>query len=264
MSLQYRVVNWNRQKKIYDMTVAGAVVAYLAAFVAANLTLHPDVTAETLLIRGLATCAFVLLHGITNCPLQFLALAESLRAGGDNVLVPRVDHHGLTDRMTTDLVRRAGVGTGAAMRTLAAMVGAGIVSVARSGNQRLYSANASSPVFHELRSLVLKTVGAVEPLREVLRPFGPRIREAFIYGSVASGTEGPSSDVDVLIVSDDLSYYEAYEALIPAEQVLARPVNVSIISRTQWRDGRAQAGSFLARIAAGPTIPIVNVSRGTN
>ena len=193
-----------------------------------------------------------------------LSVADSLFTKSQRRLLAALYAHPERQFMTTDLVRRAGVGTGAAMRTLAAMVGAGIVSVARSGNQRLYSANASSPVFHELRSLVLKTVGAVEPLREVLRPFGPRIREAFIYGSVASGTEGPSSDVDVLIVSDDLSYYEAYEALIPAEQVLARPVNVSIISRTQWRDGRAQAGSFLARIAAGPTIPIVNVSRGTN
>jgi len=47
--------------------------------------------------------AIVLLHGITNCPLQFAGVAESLAAGGDNVLVPRVNHHGLRDRMGPDL-----------------------------------------------------------------------------------------------------------------------------------------------------------------
>jgi len=64
MSLQYRVVNWNRQKKLYDVTLAGAVTLYLGAFVGANLNLHPDVTIETTLIRGFATCAFALLHVI--------------------------------------------------------------------------------------------------------------------------------------------------------------------------------------------------------
>jgi len=62
MSLQYRAVGWNRQKIVYDLTLAGTVVLYLAAFVAANLAFQPDGTIETILIRGLATCAFVLLH----------------------------------------------------------------------------------------------------------------------------------------------------------------------------------------------------------
>jgi esterase/lipase len=49
--------------------------------------------------------AVVLFHGLTNCPLQFLAFGEVLFDGGDNVLIPRVDHHGLADRMTKDLAR---------------------------------------------------------------------------------------------------------------------------------------------------------------
>jgi len=64
MSLLYRAVNWNRQKKLYDVTLACAVVVYLGVFVGANLSLHPDVTVETTLIRGFATCAFALLHVI--------------------------------------------------------------------------------------------------------------------------------------------------------------------------------------------------------
>lgn len=47
--------------------------------------------------------AVVLFHGFTNCPMQFHRLAVELHARGMNVLVPRFPHHGLADRMTTDL-----------------------------------------------------------------------------------------------------------------------------------------------------------------
>ena len=68
-----------------------------------SVALHEGCGTTALLTGARAPRAFVLLHGITNCPLQFAEVAESLRAGGDNVLVPRVDHHGLADRMTTEL-----------------------------------------------------------------------------------------------------------------------------------------------------------------
>lgn len=62
MSHQYQAIGWNRQKKIYDATVAGGVLLYLAIFIALGAWLHPQATAETLLIRGLGTGAFLLLH----------------------------------------------------------------------------------------------------------------------------------------------------------------------------------------------------------
>ncbi len=48
---------------------------------------------------------FVLMHGLTNCPAQFRVLGESLFVRGANVLIPRLPHHGLADRMTQDLDR---------------------------------------------------------------------------------------------------------------------------------------------------------------
>lgn len=62
MGHPYRAVGWNRQKKVYDRILAGAVLLYLAAFVGIGAALHPEATAETLLIRGLGTAALVLLH----------------------------------------------------------------------------------------------------------------------------------------------------------------------------------------------------------
>ena len=64
MSHAYRAVGWNRQKRIYDLTLLSGVLVFIAAFVGGGLALHPDITAETLIIRALGACAFVLLHVI--------------------------------------------------------------------------------------------------------------------------------------------------------------------------------------------------------
>jgi carboxylesterase len=45
----------------------------------------------------------VFVHGNTSCPLQFSALAKLFYAQGDNVLLGRLPHHGLTNRLTDDL-----------------------------------------------------------------------------------------------------------------------------------------------------------------
>ncbi|MEO8031523.1 MAG: Rieske 2Fe-2S domain-containing protein [Gemmatimonadota bacterium] len=62
MSSFYQAVGWNRQKRIYDLALAGGIVLYLAAFIGLGAVLFPDATAETLLIRGLGTAALILLH----------------------------------------------------------------------------------------------------------------------------------------------------------------------------------------------------------
>ena len=63
MSVQYRAVNWNRQKRIYDLVLTGSVLAAVAGFAALSLA-RPNATLETALIRGLGLTGFVLLHVI--------------------------------------------------------------------------------------------------------------------------------------------------------------------------------------------------------
>jgi sulfoxide reductase heme-binding subunit YedZ len=62
MSHGYQLVGWTRDKKRYDAVLFGLLVTYLAGFVGTGAQLHPDATAESLLIRALGTAAFVLLH----------------------------------------------------------------------------------------------------------------------------------------------------------------------------------------------------------
>ncbi|MDA0712032.1 MAG: ferric reductase-like transmembrane domain-containing protein [bacterium] len=59
---RYHAVAWDRQKKVYDVILAGGLIVYLALFVGLGAVIHPGATAETLLIRGFGTAALLLLH----------------------------------------------------------------------------------------------------------------------------------------------------------------------------------------------------------
>ena len=66
MSVAYQAVGWNRQKKIYDRTLLLGMVGYLVTFIAVTLATHPEITAETLIIRAFGTLALVMLHVILS------------------------------------------------------------------------------------------------------------------------------------------------------------------------------------------------------
>jgi methionine sulfoxide reductase heme-binding subunit len=66
MSIEYKAVLWNRQKKIYDSAVAAGCVLFLGTFIGMGAAVHPDATAETLIIRAFGTLALLLLNVILS------------------------------------------------------------------------------------------------------------------------------------------------------------------------------------------------------
>src|SRR5215831_21166742 len=94
---------------------------------------------------------------------------------------------------TSEIVRNVHSGTGAVERELSRLQRSGLVSVERIGNQKHYRANRQSPIFEELHSLVLKTIGLRDPLRDSLAPYADKIKIAFVYGSVAKGSDRAKS-----------------------------------------------------------------------
>jgi len=151
----------------------------------------------------------------------------------------------------------AGSGSGAVQRELTQLSAAGLVTVTRIGNQKHYQANASAPVFEELRGLVLKTSGLVDVLRAALAPLGAQIQVAFVFGSVAKATDTVTSDIDLLVVSDTLAYGELFAALEPATNRLQRTVNPTLYSRSEF-DSKMRAGNpFLKRVIAQPKLWVI-------
>jgi predicted nucleotidyltransferase len=158
---------------------------------------------------------------------------------------------------SAELIRLADSGTGAVHRQLQRLAGAGLVTVTRDGNQKYYQAKRDSPIFPELHGLALKTIGLAEPLKTALEPLAERIDLAFVYGSVAKGTDRAGSDIDLLVVSDGVSYPDLYEALRDAEQTLARPVNPTVLTGREWREKRAARDSFVQRISTQPKLMLL-------
>jgi predicted nucleotidyltransferase len=158
---------------------------------------------------------------------------------------------------SAELIRLVEGGVGAVHRQLARLEKAGLVEITRIGNQKHYRARRESPVFADLHGLVVKTVGLVEPLRNALNVKADSICAAFVFGSVAKGSDHAGSDVDLMVISDALHYPDLFEALQEAETRLARPINPTVMRVADWRAKRAQEDSFAARVASQPKLFVI-------
>jgi predicted nucleotidyltransferase len=158
---------------------------------------------------------------------------------------------------TSEIVRNVHSGTGAVERELARLEESGLVSVHRIGNQKHYQANRESPIFEELRGIVRKTLGLTDPLRQSLTQHADKIKAAFVYGSVAKGTDTARSDIDLMVIGDNLTYTDLYEGLDKAEKVLHRPVNPTFLSADEWCRKISTKDSVIAKINAQPKLFIV-------
>jgi predicted nucleotidyltransferase len=157
---------------------------------------------------------------------------------------------------TSEIIRNVQSGTGAVERELSRLQRSGLVSVERIGNQKHYRANHRSPIFSELQSLVIKTVALTEPLRKSLEPYSDKIKTAFVYGSVAKGTDTASSDIDLMVIGEELSYSELYAVLQSVEEALGRKISPTFLSPKDWRRKAAEKGSFVSKIKILPKILI--------
>ena len=156
-----------------------------------------------------------------------------------------------------EIIRLAGVGVGAVVRELERLVTAGLITVTRTGNQKHYQANQSSPIFSELRSIVLKTFGIADVLRHALLPLTDRIQVAFVYGSVAKGQDTAKSDIDLILISDDLGFPDVLTLLSEAEKQLVRPVNPTIYTRADLNKRLNDGNDFITRVLDQPKIFII-------
>ena len=156
-----------------------------------------------------------------------------------------------------EVIALAQSGSGAVQRELAGLSEAGLLTVIRQGNQKHYQANASAPVFAELRGLVLKTVGLADALRAGLAPLAGQIDLAFVYGSVARQQDTAQSDVDLMVVSASLGYGELFGALESATVALGRKVNPTLYAPAEWDKRIAQDSAFITRVLQQPKIWLI-------
>ncbi len=164
---------------------------------------------------------------------------------------------------TNEVIGLAQSGAGAVQRELADLAGAGLLTVRKQGNQKHFQANAASPVFAELRGLVLKTMGLADVLRAALVPLAPQIERAFVFGSIAKQQDTAASDVDLLVVSDTLGYGEVFAALEGASQRLGRTINPALYTAKDFRARLQSDNAFIHRVMQQPKIWLIGQEEST-
>lgn len=158
---------------------------------------------------------------------------------------------------TREILKSVASGSGAVERELTKLERSGLVSIERIGNQKHYRANTESPIFEELRGLVKKTVGLVDPVRDALEPFAEMIEVAFIFGSTAKGTDTAHSDIDLMVIGENLDLSGLYSAAQTVENRLGRKVSAVFLSPQDWARKAADKKSFISKIAFQPKIFIM-------
>jgi len=155
-----------------------------------------------------------------------------------------------------EIARRTGLPSGTLTRELARLAQAGLLKREKRGNQMLYSAERSCPVFEELASILRKTSGVAEVLADALAPAGDRVQIAFLYGSLARGEERTGSDVDLIVIGD-IGFAGVVELLHASQGMLGREINPKVYSLKEWAAKRAAPDAFLRDVLAKPKIFVI-------
>ena len=158
-----------------------------------------------------------------------------------------------------ELARLTGASPGTLKKELDALTEAGLLNVQRVGNQTHFSANAQHPVYPELSGLIRKTTGLHDVLARALEPLADGVFAAFVFGSVASGTEAAHSDVDLIVIGT-ASFGEVVNAVYEAQAAIGREINPKVMKREEWHAKRSAGQAFLNEVMHKPKLFILGTA----
>ena len=155
-----------------------------------------------------------------------------------------------------ELARLTGISAGSVQHELRQLVAADIASRDEKGGLVTYRANPRCPIFEALRTIVEKTSGIDDLVREALRPATAKIRFAFIYGSIAKGVNRARSDLDLLVVGS-IEFADLVRLLASVEERIAREISPRLFSEKEFRLRLKRRDRFLTAVMEGPRIAVL-------
>jgi predicted nucleotidyltransferase len=156
------------------------------------------------------------------------------------------------------IARETGAGIGSVQRELARLLDAGLLTRSMIGTQAHYAANRAVPVYNELRALLTKTIGVASVIRNALlrSPAKRSIKIAFIYGSLATGRQSASSDIDLMVIGNTATV-DLLPELRKAQLKLGREINPTVYDAGELREKARSGGKFVARVLREPRIMVL-------
>ncbi len=186
-----------------------------------------------------------------------ISVADALFSGGQKRVLGLL--FGQPDRAfySNEIANLVKSGRGALQRELERLVAAGLIKSKLMGRQKYFQADKESFLYPELRSIVMKTFGLGDMLRDALSVHADKIDYAFIYGSVAKGADTAASDVDLMVIGRGLRYSDLFEALSAAEEKLGRKISPTIYSRQEFTRKVDGDNHFVKRVLSQPKIVLL-------
>lgn len=132
-------------------------------------------------------------------------------------------------------------------RELARLEAVGLLFHTLDGNRKYYQVDKECPIFPELKSMFLKTVGLGDVLREYMEGFKGAIEVAFVYGSYARGEETTLSDIDLFVIGS-LTGMELSSVLGEARSELGREINPVMMTPEEFASKVASGNHFVLSI----------------
>ena len=157
-----------------------------------------------------------------------------------------------------ELAQAAEVNPGNAHKLLLRWSELGLVRRNVDGRNIRYQAS-SDPLLQGLRDLFLRNDRLVVDLKAAL----PESAEAaLIYGSAARGEDKVASDIDVLVLGDNLSEIKVNAALRPVARKHHRTINASVYSKAEFLTMATAEEAFALSVTSQPVIMLKGTLRG--
>jgi DNA-binding transcriptional ArsR family regulator len=131
----------------------------------------------------------------------------------------------------------------------------GLLISRRQGNLKYYRLDKGFLLYDELRSIFMKTRGAVSLLKSALDGISP-IDFALIYGSIAAGAESEASDIDLMVIGKT-KIEQMVKLLRAPEETLGREINTTLYSLSEIKQRYKANDPFITDVLGGPIIMLI-------
>ena len=157
---------------------------------------------------------------------------------------------------TKQILDAVKTGRGTVQRELQNLTDAGIITRQTQGRQVYYQANAKCPIFKEMHSIVRKTFGVADVIRQSLASLAGKIHVAFIFGSVAMSADNRRSDIDLMVIGE-ISFGNVSSLLHEAEEKLGREINPVVYPVAEFKKKVKEDHHFVKNVLEGEKIFLI-------
>jgi predicted nucleotidyltransferase len=147
-----------------------------------------------------------------------------------------------------ELGRMTEIPAGSLHRELKAMGEAGLLLRQRIGNQVFYQVDAECNIYDELAAIFRKTIGLASLLREALAALSGKIDVAFVFGSMASGSQKSTSDLDICVLGN-VTMLEVLTATSSVQESLQREINPIVMTTSEFAEQIVRQNRFVLRVS---------------